>query len=458
MGDERLMTNKPKYQSIMVHPALTTDDKKLKLPKDDGKVKEFISRSGLLTKLFEKGGGFEQEIKKKNPVLIFVDQIAHTDLLNKLINAAYKSDRVWIRSLHGEESLNERNKIIDEFKKRLANTSSPEGGVLIATTKTGGVGLNFPNAAIVFIDEWWNNTTLVQAISRARRVGSKGRFPCFIFKNNESGYGKFIEQVAEKKRLECEYATSNSNQFEEVKRKFIDFFCSYIKESSNSRSVLEKLFNDKLWLSVQEKIKSLTDLRNLPVQQPQVQLQTFMAPTPQQLQSKPMAPPPTVAADQRPAQKATQRYQEIRDQCIKMGHSIQFYEGSEVIFSISAPSTSSSTTCKPTFRFLKEKDKFFLLLKLAKLKEVPFCKTINKDSFYKIPMTSADECFKVFLWIQKGDDVAKRQSYLCKSLEELAKQMTNWTDVEENPDLFKKFLNQNDQEAIFGNHFALNKS
>ena len=70
--------------------------------------------------------------------------------------------------LHGSLNRQAREKIIDNFQN---DKSYP---ILIATLKTGGVGLNLTGASnVIHYDLWWNPAVENQATDRAYRIGQK---------------------------------------------------------------------------------------------------------------------------------------------------------------------------------------------------------------------------------------------------------------------------------------------
>ncbi len=69
--------------------------------------------------------------------------------------------------LHGELSLNEREKAIHEFNARKVNA-------FILSLRAGGFGLNLTKAThVIHFDRWWNPAVENQATDRAHRIGQK---------------------------------------------------------------------------------------------------------------------------------------------------------------------------------------------------------------------------------------------------------------------------------------------
>lgn len=69
-------------------------------------------------------------------------------------------------SIHGDMEMSERYRHIDRFQN--------EGGVIVCTYATAGVGINLTRAnKIFFLDPAWNPATTNQAIDRVHRIGLK---------------------------------------------------------------------------------------------------------------------------------------------------------------------------------------------------------------------------------------------------------------------------------------------
>lgn len=96
-------------------------------------------------------------------VIIFTQYVEMGKIMEEILLKKFNCE---ILFLHGSLDRNAREKIIDNFQN---NKSYP---ILIATLKTGGVGLNLTSAQnVIHYDLWWNPAVENQATDRTYRIG-----------------------------------------------------------------------------------------------------------------------------------------------------------------------------------------------------------------------------------------------------------------------------------------------
>ena len=97
--------------------------------------------------------------------IIFTQYVEMGKILEEVLLKKFKTEVLF---LHGSLNRKKREKIIDNF---LNDRSYP---ILIATLKTGGVGLNLTSAQnVIHYDLWWNPAVENQATDRAYRIGQE---------------------------------------------------------------------------------------------------------------------------------------------------------------------------------------------------------------------------------------------------------------------------------------------
>ncbi|MBX9769666.1 MAG: DEAD/DEAH box helicase, partial [Bdellovibrionales bacterium] len=98
--------------------------------------------------------------------------------------------------LQGSMNQKQREKALNGFQEM------EQGAVLVATLKTGGVGLNLTKASYVFhLDPWWNPAVENQATDRTHRIGQTK--PVTVYRYIMQGsIEEKIEVLKERKRLD----------------------------------------------------------------------------------------------------------------------------------------------------------------------------------------------------------------------------------------------------------------
>lgn len=96
-------------------------------------------------------------------VIIFTQYVEMGHIIEKILLKKFNREVLF---LHGSLNAKAREKIINNFQN---NKSYP---ILIATLKTGGVGLNLTSAQnVIHYDLWWNPAVENQATDRTYRIG-----------------------------------------------------------------------------------------------------------------------------------------------------------------------------------------------------------------------------------------------------------------------------------------------
>jgi len=151
------------------------------LNSDPRKLNTVVEQSPYLKELTE-NLKFLELIRNKKKGILFVENLLLGTLIKKLINQKF-SDSCKAKFFNGKLTLDERDKATRWFKD---NSTDNHGKLLILSIDAGGVGLNLPEAEVVFvltID--YNPSKEQQAIKRAFRVGSNGQkdVVSFFFEN-----------------------------------------------------------------------------------------------------------------------------------------------------------------------------------------------------------------------------------------------------------------------------------
>lgn len=100
--------------------------------------------------------------------------------------------------LDGSLSSMEREKVLVDMKQRVEDG---EFVVLLLQLKSGACGLNLQYfGAVVFINKWWNQPIIDQAIGRVVRIGSTG-VKDVVFLVGERGYDVLVNNVLQRKAV-----------------------------------------------------------------------------------------------------------------------------------------------------------------------------------------------------------------------------------------------------------------
>lgn len=103
-----------------------------------------------------------EHLENDESVIVFTQFLSTLERISSELKKAGLEHSV----LQGQVTAKDRLKIIESFQK------SSKPSVLLATLKTGGVGLNLTKASIVYhLEPWWNPAVENQATDRAHRMG-----------------------------------------------------------------------------------------------------------------------------------------------------------------------------------------------------------------------------------------------------------------------------------------------
>ena len=138
-------------KQICNHPSQYSKSKKAK--------SEESGKSELLMDILE------NILENNEKAIIFTQYVKMGEILEKLILKRFNREVLF---LHGSLSRSARDDIVDSFQN---DSAYP---ILIATLKTGGVGLNLTAAQnVIHYDLWWNPAVENQATDRVYRIGQK---------------------------------------------------------------------------------------------------------------------------------------------------------------------------------------------------------------------------------------------------------------------------------------------
>jgi SNF2 family DNA or RNA helicase len=139
-------------------------------PKDKGEHKDWIDLAGSNILPSSKTIAIKAQILnwiEENPgvkIIIYTQFIDMIRILSKVCNV----ERWKYSTYHGGKSYEARDKVIKDFSE------DPQLRVLLASLKTGGVGLNLTMAQkVIVVDPWWNSSVEQQAFCRVFRIGQE---------------------------------------------------------------------------------------------------------------------------------------------------------------------------------------------------------------------------------------------------------------------------------------------
>ena len=176
---------------------------------DNPKISESGKMELLITIL-------ENIIDMNEKVIIFTQYAQMGELIQKLVSKKLKTDVLF---LHGSQSVANRSSIIDTFQ------CNDDYRILVATLKTGGVGLNLTAAQnVIHYDLWWNPAIENQATDRVHRIGQKSDVMVYRF-ITKGTLEEFIDEMSKNKLDLAKKAISSDEAFitelsdEELKEK-----------------------------------------------------------------------------------------------------------------------------------------------------------------------------------------------------------------------------------------------
>ena len=172
-----------------------------------------ISESGKMELLITI---LENILDMDEKVIIFTQYAQMGKIIQKLVSKKMKTEVLF---LHGSLSQQKRAEVIDTFQE------NRDCKILVATLKTGGVGLNLTAAQnVIHYDLWWNPAIENQATDRVHRIGQKSDVMVYRF-ITKGTLEEVIDEMSKNKLNLAEKAISSDETFitemtdEELKEK-----------------------------------------------------------------------------------------------------------------------------------------------------------------------------------------------------------------------------------------------
>ena len=179
------------------------------LGSDNPKINESGKMELLITIL-------ENILDMDEKVIIFTQYAQMGEIIQKLVSKKLKTELLF---LHGSLTQQRRNDVITKFQE------NDEYKILVATLKTGGVGLNLTAAQnVIHYDLWWNPAIENQATDRVHRIGQENDVMVYRF-ITKGTLEEVIDEMSKNKLNLAEKAISNDETFitelsnEELKEK-----------------------------------------------------------------------------------------------------------------------------------------------------------------------------------------------------------------------------------------------
>lgn len=152
--------------------------------------------SSKLMKMVEVMEGFRNANKS---TIIFCQFKKEIELVRSVLVDSGICNSVNIYVLDGSLNVVEREKILADMKRKV---NAGEFVVLLLQLKSGACGLNLQYfGAALFINKWWNQPIIDQAIGRVVRIGSSG-VKDIVFLVAEKGYDVVVENVLKRKAVD----------------------------------------------------------------------------------------------------------------------------------------------------------------------------------------------------------------------------------------------------------------
>ncbi len=160
-----------------------------------------ISESGKMELLITI---LENILDMDEKVIIFTQYAQMGEIIQKLVSKKLKTDVLF---LHGSLTQTKRTEVISEFQE------NKDCKILVATLKTGGVGLNLTAAQnVIHYDLWWNPAIENQATDRVHRIGQKSDVMVYRF-ITKGTLEEVIDQMSKNKLDLAKKAISNDETF-----------------------------------------------------------------------------------------------------------------------------------------------------------------------------------------------------------------------------------------------------
>lgn len=137
-------------------------------------------------------------------VIIFTQYAQMGKIIEQLVSKKLKTNVLF---LHGSLTQQKKAEVISNFQE------NKEFKILVATLKTGGVGLNLTAAQnVIHYDLWWNPAIENQATDRVHRIGQKSDVMVYRF-ITKGTLEEVIDQMSKNKLNLAEKAISNDETF-----------------------------------------------------------------------------------------------------------------------------------------------------------------------------------------------------------------------------------------------------
>ena len=167
------------------------------LRSDNPKINESGKMELLITLL-------ENILYADEKVIIFTQYAKMGEIIQKLVSKKLKTDVLF---LHGSLTQEKRTEIISTFQE------DENHKILVATLKTGGVGLNLTAAQnVIHYDLWWNPAIENQATDRVHRIGQEKDVMVYRF-ITKGTLEEVIDEMSKNKLNLAEKAISNDETF-----------------------------------------------------------------------------------------------------------------------------------------------------------------------------------------------------------------------------------------------------
>lgn len=167
------------------------------LKSDNPKINESGKMELLITIL-------ENILDVDEKVIIFTQYAKMGKIIEQLVSKKLKTNVLF---LHGSLTQQKKAEVISNFQE------NKEFKILVATLKTGGVGLNLTAAQnVIHYDLWWNPAIENQATDRVHRIGQKSDVMVYRFITKRT-LEEVIDQMSKNKLNLAEKAISNDETF-----------------------------------------------------------------------------------------------------------------------------------------------------------------------------------------------------------------------------------------------------
>lgn len=208
----------------------------------------FIKNSPILNSLFDHKS-FQSVFTKKQFVIIATEHLVVAEITELALKYKFAYSNVQTQFFHGKLNVEERQKIIKWCKELSA---SPK--ILLLMQKSGGVGLNLPEARKLFqISINFNPCVDDQAIMRIIRVGNEGARTIFSL-SYDILLHEHYKIIQGKKRDLVNFIFSQSN---DIKKQF-RLFCDILE-----KTILQRNLNETRDLQAsEEELKPIIDSLN----------------------------------------------------------------------------------------------------------------------------------------------------------------------------------------------------